>query len=245
MAGWFYITTDIDPYPKTHIPQSYPEKGHHLHHIPFPFMAHNLYAKFHDKDEDVHQPKTDVRETTKNFYLDVELPGIKEHTDLKLRWNNERSLLLTSKTHRPEIPEGELIEEPPLAPAEEVVAPAATPQENGQAPNGGPPTATAQTEESQVQVAPNPPPKASQKPKLHEPHLTIHERLIGDMVRGFTFPVDVDRDNTHAKLDAGILRIVVPKVVHAAATEADSEKHFLHVPISILHHENKTAHPSS
>ncbi|RJE16949.1 hypothetical protein PHISCL_10714, partial [Aspergillus sclerotialis] len=117
MAGWFYITSDIDPYPTTHISHTYPEPGHHLHHIPVPYVAHKVYTKLHDRDEDIHQPTTDVRETLSNFYLEVELPGVKEHTELRLRWTSDRTLLLTSKTHRPDIPEGELVEEPGPPPA--------------------------------------------------------------------------------------------------------------------------------
>merc|ERR1712000_423650 len=59
-----------------------------------------------------------------------------------------------------------------------------------------------------------------------EPHLTVHERQIGDMMRAFNFPVDVDRDNTHAKLDAGLLRVTVPKVMHGDAK-------LRHIPVSI------------
>ncbi|KIW67290.1 hypothetical protein PV04_06555 [Phialophora macrospora] len=234
MAGWFYITSEIDPYPKIHIPHTYPEKGHHLHHIStIPYMAHNLYSKFHDKDLDAHQPKTDVRETVKNFYLEVELPGVKEHTELRLRWTNSRTLLLTSKTTRPEIPDEELLEEPPQPaatppPPAEAEAEAEAGQQNGE------PAPT--TEEAEPE--PEPEPEAKTKPKLLAPHLTVHERLVGEMIRAYSFPVDVDRDATHAKLEAGILRVVVPKVVHEhpVAKEGEEERHFLHVPVRILSH---------
>jgi HSP20 family molecular chaperone IbpA len=223
MAGWFYITSDIDPYPKIHIPHTYPEKGSHLRHIStIPYVAHNLISKFHDKDLDAHQPKTDVRETTKNFYLEVELPGVKEHTELRLRWTNSRTLLLTSKTTRPEIPDEELVEEPALPAAAEGAEVEAA-QQNGE--TAAP--AAAATEESKP------------KPKLLQPHLTIHERLVGEMIRAYSFPVDVDRDGTHAKLEAGILRVVVPKVVHeqpATVKEGEEEKHFIHVPVRIFSH---------
>ncbi|ETI22308.1 hypothetical protein G647_06382 [Cladophialophora carrionii CBS 160.54] len=227
MAGWFYITSDMDPYPKIHIPHTYPEKGHHLHHIStIPYVAHNLYSKFHDKDLDAHQPKTDVRETTRNFYLEVELPGVKDHAELRLRWTNSRTLLLTSKTTRPEIPEEELLEEPAPPAAATTTTTAA---DAGQQQNGGDIITT------DPKTAP---PEQKPKPKLLAPHLTIHERPIGEMIRAYNFPVDVDRDATHAKLEAGILRIVVPKVEHTPpATDKDGEeKHFLHVPVRILGH---------
>ncbi|KIW95316.1 uncharacterized protein Z519_03900 [Cladophialophora bantiana CBS 173.52] len=236
MAGWFYITSDIDPYPTTHISHTYPEPGHHLHHIPIPYMAHKAYSKFHDKDEDVHQPKTDVRETVTNFYIEVELPGIKEHTELRLRWTSDRTLLLTSKTHRPDIPEEELVEEPgpPPVVAAPVPASAETMAENGAPPASqeapaaeaeAAPTATAAA--APAAPAPAAAPAEEHAPKKHEPHLTVHERQVGEMIRAYNFPVDVDRDNTHAKLDAGLLRIVVPKVME------HGEARHIHVPIKI------------
>lgn len=248
MAQWFYLSTDIDPYPKVNIPHTYPEKGHYFHHVPYlPYIAHNLHTKFHDKDLDVHVPKTDVRETLRAFYIEVELPGVKDHQDLRLRWSTEKTLLLTSKTTRPEIVEegeAELV-----ATEEEVTAPTAA---NGQEAA----TATVTTEaEPQEPTALPTVPAAEEAPTAVAavvPHLTIHERLIGEMVRGFTFPVEVNRDLTHAKLDAGILNIVVPKVVHdhihtiipkteeqkEKEKEKEKEKGFLHVPIHILHHTN-------
>jgi len=238
MASWFYITSDIDPYPKIHIPHTYPEKGHHLHSIhhlsSIAYVAHNLYNKFHDKDLDAHQPRTDVRETMKNFYLEVELLGVKTLTDLRLLWTNSRTILLSSRAQRPEIPEDELLEEP----VEPATIPTAT---ETAAPNGEAPTTVAVESTpaaEEHESIPKPPPTTPQKPKLLAPHLTIQERLIGEMLRGYTFPVDVDRDTTHAKLDAGILRIVVPKVVHEAPTARGEgeEKHFLHIPVKVFSH---------
>ncbi|KAJ9607813.1 hypothetical protein H2200_007892 [Cladophialophora chaetospira] len=241
MAGWFYITSDIDPYPKIHIPHTYPEKGQHLHSLhhlsSIPYVAHNLYSKFHDKDMDAHQPRTDVRETMKNFYLEVELPGVKDHEELRLRWTNSRTLLLSSRIPRPEIPEEELLEEPVVP-----VTPSVATIETGP-PNGEATVTTTTPAGEEHESTPNAPPTTPPKPKLLPPHLTIHERLIGEMLRGFTFPVDVDRDTTHAKLDAGVLRIVVPKVVHEApiAGAEGEEKHFLHIPVRVFSHGHEKA----
>lgn len=119
----FLFYPDIEPYPTTYVSHTYPEKGHHLHHVPLPYMAHKLHRTFHDRDLDVHQPKADVRETLKNFYVEIELPGIKDKSELHLRWTSMRTLLVTSNTVRPEIPEAELADVPVVKPA------AAAPQE--------------------------------------------------------------------------------------------------------------------
>lgn len=190
--AYFYPYPEIEPYPTTHVAHTYPEKGHHLHHIPIPYLVNKAHKVFHDHDTEVHVPKADIRETLKNFYLEVELPGIKDKSELHLRWTSTRTLLVTSKTHRPDIPESELLDE--------------------QQPETGDATITQAPDHQQT----HPEQEAHVK---REPHLTVHERPIGDMMRAFNFPIDVDRDNTHAKLDAGLLKIVVPKLVHGKAEE--------------------------
>ena len=217
MPGYIYFASD--PYQITNVSHTYAEKNHHLHHVPLTYMAYNMYTKFDDNDDHVHMPKADVRETPKSFHVEVELPGIKNHAELRLRWTNDRTLLVTSRTPRPEIPGEDLVEEH--------VVPEINIQGNCES------TTVAATEEAST-VPTSAAPKTT-KPKQHKPHLTVHERPIGQMNRAFAFPVDVDRDATHAKLDAGILHIVVPKVVHAApsATE-EHEEHFFHVPIKIF-----------
>lgn len=188
--AFFYPYPNIDPFPTTYVAHTYPEKGHHLHHVPLPYLAHKAHQFVHDKDLDVHLPKADLRETPKNFYLEVELPGVKDKSELHLRWTTLRKLLVTTQTARSVIPEEELADAPAAeAPATET-------------------------------------PAADKTPVKQEPHLTVHERAIGEIMRAFNFPVDVDRDNTHAKLDAGLLTIVVPKVEHE-----EPEKH--HVPVKV------------
>lgn len=202
--SWFYLYPDTEPHPTTYISHTYPEKGHHLHHLPIPYLSHKVHTKLHDKDHAVHQPRADVRETLTNFYLEIELPGIKDKSELHLRWTSMRTLLITSKLSRTEIPEDDLSDAPAPAPA--------------------PP----QGQEGEAQAEPPAAPEATAK---KEPHLTVHERQIGEILRAFNFPVDVDRDNTHAKLDAGLLVVVVPKVHHE-----DVE----HPPIPVNVHDTPT-----
>lgn len=204
----FLFYPDIEPYPTTYVSHTYPEKGHHLHHVPLPYMAHKLHRTFHDRDLDVHQPKADVRETLKNFYVEIELPGIRDKSELHLRWTSMRTLLVTSNTTRPEIPEAELADVP-------VVKPAA-PQEP----------------ELDHQLEPRKSTSTNGSNPKKEPHLTVHERLIGDVLRAFNFPVDVDRDSTTAKLDAGLLRVIIPKVEH---------EQIEHVQVPVEHEEQPLA----
>jgi len=183
--AFFYPYPNVDPYPTTYVAHTFPEKGHHLHNVPIHYLAHKAHSFVHDKDLDVHLPKADLRETPKNFYLEIELPGTKDKSELHLRWTTMRTLLVTTKTARSEIPESELAD----VPAAETAA-------------------------------------ADKTTVKQEPHLTVHERAIGEVMRAFNFPVDVDRENTHAKLDAGLLTVVVPKVEHE---EAEKQ----HVPVKV------------
>ncbi|KAK6383508.1 hypothetical protein LTS17_002800 [Exophiala oligosperma] len=228
--SFFYAYPDIDPYPTTHVAHTFPEKGHHLHHIPIPYLAHKAHRIFHDKDQDVHVPKTDVRETPKSFYVEVELPGIKDKSELHLRWTSTRTLLVTSKITRPEIPEAEMVYDPAT---EGILEPTPTPTQ--------PPAPAAPTEEGREERPPvdgAEEDKKEEAPVKLEPHLTVHERLIGDYMRAFNFPVDVDRDETHAKLDAGLLKIIVPKLVHGDALSR-------HVSVNVHDGDSTTGAPAA
>ncbi|KAF2099068.1 HSP20-like chaperone [Rhizodiscina lignyota] len=52
-------------------------------------------------------------------------------------------------------------------------------------------------------------------PPHHLVHQLIKERHVGPIMRAFFFPVSVDRDEMTAKLQYGLLRIVVPKTPDA------------------------------
>lgn len=196
MSYMFY--PQIEPYPTTYVSHTYPEKGHHLHHLPLPYLAHKAHKAIHDKDQDVHQSHADVRETMKNFYIEVEMPGVSDKAQMHIRWTTTRTLLLSTKFTRPEIPEDELFEVPVIK------SRPGTPK---------PPTPN-HLEAAAQEVVRSSSDAGSTRLVKREPHITTHERQIGEMLRAFNFPVDVDRDNTHARLEAGLLRVVVPKLEH-------------------------------
>ena len=54
------------------------------------------------------------------------------------------------------------------------------------------------------------------KPKPKLPRRLLNERHIGEFMRSFTFPMEVDSDGMKANLSNGLLRIVVPKKVDTA-----------------------------
>ena len=54
-----------------------------------------------------------------------------------------------------------------------------------------------------------------EKPKVKLPRRLLNERHLGEFMRSFTFPMEVDSDGVKANLSNGLLRIVVPKKVDA------------------------------
>lgn len=52
-----------------------------------------------------------------------------------------------------------------------------------------------------------------EKPKIKLPRRLLNERHLGDFIRSFTFPMEVNSDGMKANLSDGLLRIIVPKKV--------------------------------
>lgn len=127
----------------------------------------------HPYEHDIYNPCTDIRETIKHYYIEVELPGAVTE-DFSLKWTNPRTLLLQAEVKRPEIKEDSAS-----------VAPGAEMQQDA---------------------------AASKSKDTHEAiHILSPERRIGTFARAFHFNVEVDQENVEAKLQRGLLRIVVPK----------------------------------
>jgi len=184
-----YLYPQYELHPTTYLDLTYPEKGQHPHHAPMGYLGHKVQKLLHDKDLDVHRPRVDVRETPSHFYIDIDVPGVADPANINVRWTSMRNVLITTKVERPPIEEEKAKEEAPES-AKEIE----------QTPTSPPSVEKTETERSA------PPPSGS------EPHLTVQERQIGTIMRAFNFPVDVDRDATTAKLNAGVLRLRVPKM---------------------------------
>ncbi|RMZ76737.1 hypothetical protein DV737_g4702, partial [Chaetothyriales sp. CBS 132003] len=129
-------------------------------------------------------PRVDCRESKTKYYFDIELPGLENTEHLTLRWIGSRSLLVKAVVNRKPTPEDEAEQTSKGELAKE--DPAAREGKKGV-------NAAAANTEQKV-------------------FLTINERRIGLYGRSFTFGVDVDHDKTIAKLEAGVLKLTVPKV---------------------------------
>ncbi|KAF1815532.1 hypothetical protein P152DRAFT_188266 [Eremomyces bilateralis CBS 781.70] len=94
--AYYYIYPPPDPY-TVYLNHTFPE-----HHLPLEGLRHKIAAPFHhNRDQDLHLPKTDVRETATHFYIEVELPGLDNVEQMHLKWKNSRTLVLAAHIGRP------------------------------------------------------------------------------------------------------------------------------------------------
>lgn len=176
-----YLYPDWRPYSTTYLENTWPEKAHHAYPLPFPVLRHQLGQFFHNKDLDIHSPASDVRETPSAFHVDVELPGTKTKSDVHVQWKTTRTILVSTHVERPPIEEE-------------------TPTED-QNPD---------SEKKEANGELNSKPWEEKARQIKE-HMTVHERSIGVKGRAFDFPVQVICDEATATLEAGLLRIRIPK----------------------------------
>ncbi|KUI57462.1 hypothetical protein VP1G_04769 [Cytospora mali] len=98
--GWYYYAPE--PYQTTHIPK-------HHHHLP-PQLKHAVQAIGElahpfGRPYALATPHCDIRESKSAYYIDVELPGLREKKDVKLKWTGSRSLFIYATINRQPLPE--------------------------------------------------------------------------------------------------------------------------------------------
>lgn len=100
--AYYQVFTPPDPY-TVFLHQTFPENHPHLHQfrdaVTAPLRTNH--------DQELHIPRTDVRETPTRFYFEVELPGVDDVAQLRLKWMNSRSLTLAARIERPKTKEDE------------------------------------------------------------------------------------------------------------------------------------------
>ncbi|ETN39094.1 uncharacterized protein HMPREF1541_05316 [Cyphellophora europaea CBS 101466] len=195
-----------DPWTTTWVPQHYP-----LHHHPFEHTRHAIghafkeLASFGNPAALPHTllcPRIDLRESPTEYCIDVELPGLKDKHDMTLKWVSTRTLLLRALVKgedggvKTEEAEAEKKEE------EEMVKKEGEEEKPENEANG---------EEA--------------KPKEDPGYfMTVHERKTGVYGRAFNFPVDVSHDGATAELEAGVLKILVPKILDRERVDKEVHK---------------------
>jgi HSP20 family protein len=180
-------------------------------------------------------PKFDVFETSKDYVLEGELPGLQDKKKIDIEFTDPQTLVIRGRIekHVEEAkPAAQSIEEKPQVAEDK---PATTEEKTPSRPHTPPRPVTvedspddddfehltSQSTSSEVQKPKekavskeNAPAQQPQKPKQQEKPQTrywVSERAIGNFQRTFNFPGFIDQEAVTAKLDNGILTIVVPK----------------------------------
>jgi len=177
---------------------------HHVSLMEHPFTFQSLFHSFRDRidpyyeiDHDrshkrVGRPAFNVTETETAFLLDGEIPGVFSKKQITVEWLQNQVLIIRgafppSDTETMKDPFKEGLHNDLAAPKQHEETPL-------------PPHETA---ELQAILG---------KPEVKLPRRLLSERQIGEFMRSFTFPTEVDSDGMEANLSNGLLRIVVPKL---------------------------------
>jgi HSP20 family molecular chaperone IbpA len=189
-----------EPWRTTYVPRHFPEKHYPWEHFCHAIghgisnVADNVIHPF-APEQPINNPWVDIRESKNNYYVDVELPGLENKDNLKIKWLNARTFLVETKIERPEIEEQETTSE--------------------EADNGT--TATNPAREDHGHSNSDYKDRSKIDEEDHTTRtdvaLTVHERRLGLFVRAFSFPTDVCHEKLEANLHVGLLRIKVPKNV--------------------------------
>lgn len=127
-------------------------------------------------------PDVDFRDATTDYLVEIEVPGVKDTNEIKCQWTSTKSLVVSGSVNRP--------------------AWKASAQDS---------TAKPEQEKADEQLGTRDAHGDYKPAEQHEPYVLIGERKIGAFRRSFYFPVDVETDKLSAKLEAGVLRLRVPK----------------------------------
>lgn len=187
---YYYFPRELDH--DTHLSNTFPE-----HHWPLEHTRQAITKGLHGLVKDsTPQPRADVRETLKNYYIDVELAGVQDKSQITLKWMNLRTLYLEVLKRERKITESEGIDT--ALSSQPSAAKTDIKEANGSA---------AKDEKTTAEKA-----EAEKKSATELViHTLVKERDIGNVKRAFTFPVDVDVEGMVAKLHHGVLEITLGK----------------------------------
>jgi HSP20 family molecular chaperone IbpA len=139
-------------------------------------------------------PDVDISDAIGYYLIELEVPGIKSADSIALNWTSWRSLVVAGSSFR----SWEL----------DTSATPGTTSNDDRA--GG----SADESDLDASALEDSKVKANDVNDQLPPFLVIGERRIGSFRREFHFPMDVVVEKVEAKLEAGLLRIRVPKKSH-------------------------------
>ncbi|KAG6027803.1 hypothetical protein E4U19_001805 [Claviceps sp. Clav32 group G5] len=167
------------------------------------------------------QPKFDVRETSDNYELHGELPGINKD-NVHIEFTDPQSLVVRGRAERSYTsgtPPAGLIDQPGNKGAiteggEGGSSHKATVEDEKDEPSGAAASSEGNKKEKKQQQVEKMDKKQQQQQQQHSEHgvkYWLSERSVGEFARSFNFPSPVDQDAVSASFNDGVLNIVVPK----------------------------------
>ncbi|KAI5854571.1 HSP20-like chaperone [Tricharina praecox] len=175
----------------------------------------------HNRSNRAFTPRFDVYETADAYHLDGDLPGVSDKTSIGIEFSDERTLSISGRVSRIRQPVEEKHEENKKGGEE------STTMERRRSLQ---PTVEDTDDEDDFSIVSHTSNKKSSeqqqvaksegtttKPAGPETKTWVTERTFGNFQRTFNFPTPVDLEKVTAKLEAGLLQIVVPKRVFGGA----------------------------
>ncbi|KAG6155825.1 hypothetical protein E4U47_006100 [Claviceps purpurea] len=165
------------------------------------------------------QPKFDVRETSDNYELHGELPGINKD-NVHIEFTDPQSLVIRGRAERSYTsgtPPAGLIDQPGNKGAiteggEGGSSHKATVEDEKDESSGAAASSEGnKKEKQQQQQVEKTDKKTQQQHSEHGVKYWLSERSVGEFARSFNFPSPVDQDAVSASFNDGVLNIVVPK----------------------------------
>jgi HSP20 family molecular chaperone IbpA len=188
MTG-LYAHPDVDYDPPLQL-VDHPRERLHQHNTFLGVVA----RKNPDQKAYPNHPDVDISDAISYYLIELEVPGIKSADSIALNWTSWRSLVVAGSSFRSwELPTS------------------ANPEKAG---NGDRAGGSADGSDMHVSTLKVSTVKANGVNDQLPQFLVIGERRIGSFRREFHFPMDVVVDKVEAKLEAGLLRIRVPKKSH-------------------------------
>lgn len=166
-------------------PPTLADRPHAREHQHMTYLQY-LARKQPDPAQYPNYPDVDIRDGVSHYLIEIECPGVKNAADIHCQWTSRRHLTVTGTVGRPEYVSVMSEDNDPIALMPKLCREKDIPAQQQE--NG----------------------KAKERPV----YLILGERRIGSFRRNFTFPVDVEQEQMSAKLEAGLLRIVLPKKQH-------------------------------
>jgi HSP20 family molecular chaperone IbpA len=135
-------------------------------------------------------PDVDISDAITHYLIEMEVPGVKDAEAINITWTSFKSLVVAGATFRSWEPKKAKVDPDAADPSEK--------------PGNGVGLDVKALKEAQDKAE-----EASSDE--WPPYLVVGERKIGSFRREFHFPVDIDVKKVEARLEAGLLRIYVPR----------------------------------